>query len=280
MATEYGLVGGNIFHGELSASQLFHARPAAGYADLRTPVRGLYQAGSGDPRRRRGHRHPGAQRGEAGAARPSPRAAAVAAGEGVAQPTSDQPRTLQAALPAPFYVGDGALGPRARAGAVRGVVLRRPASWLGASATSGGRRRTVAVVDVAGESVLVTRSPDGATARVLQRVPPPRVAGRAGRPGGPAAGAVRRSARCAAPTTRGPTTCPAGCCVPRTPRASRTSTPGTSRCTPSRCSRLGRLPVAAPHPPEAAPPLAEALGEVPARVVRYPLASLVVGRGP
>ena len=25
---------------------MFHARPAAGYADLRTPVRGLYQAGS------------------------------------------------------------------------------------------------------------------------------------------------------------------------------------------------------------------------------------------
>jgi phytoene dehydrogenase-like protein len=25
---------------------MFHARPAAGYADLRTPLRGLYQAGS------------------------------------------------------------------------------------------------------------------------------------------------------------------------------------------------------------------------------------------
>jgi phytoene dehydrogenase-like protein len=46
MEREYGLVGGNIFHGELSASQLFHTRPAAGYADYRTPVRGLYQAGS------------------------------------------------------------------------------------------------------------------------------------------------------------------------------------------------------------------------------------------
>jgi phytoene dehydrogenase-like protein len=46
MEHEYGLIGGNIFHGELSPSQLFHARPAAGYADLRTPVRGLYQAGS------------------------------------------------------------------------------------------------------------------------------------------------------------------------------------------------------------------------------------------
>ena len=46
MEQEYGLVGGNIFHGELSAAQLFHARPAAGYADLRTPLCGLYQAGS------------------------------------------------------------------------------------------------------------------------------------------------------------------------------------------------------------------------------------------
>jgi phytoene dehydrogenase-like protein len=46
MQEEYGLVGGNIFHGELSLGQRFHARPAAGYADLRTPVRGLYQAGS------------------------------------------------------------------------------------------------------------------------------------------------------------------------------------------------------------------------------------------
>jgi phytoene dehydrogenase-like protein len=47
MQEEYGLVGGNIFHGELSLGQLFHGRPAAGYADLRTPVRWLYQAGSG-----------------------------------------------------------------------------------------------------------------------------------------------------------------------------------------------------------------------------------------
>ncbi len=46
MQTEYGLVGGNIFHGELTPGQLFHCRPAAGYADLRTPIRGLYQAGS------------------------------------------------------------------------------------------------------------------------------------------------------------------------------------------------------------------------------------------
>jgi len=46
MEQEYGLVGGNIFHGELTPGQMFHCRPAAGYADLRTPVQGLYQAGS------------------------------------------------------------------------------------------------------------------------------------------------------------------------------------------------------------------------------------------
>jgi phytoene dehydrogenase-like protein len=46
MEQEYGLVGGNIFHGELSANQLFHMRPAPGYADFRTPVAGLYQASS------------------------------------------------------------------------------------------------------------------------------------------------------------------------------------------------------------------------------------------
>ena len=46
MEHEDNLIGGNIFHGELTPAQMFHARPAAGYADLRTPVRGLYQAGS------------------------------------------------------------------------------------------------------------------------------------------------------------------------------------------------------------------------------------------
>jgi phytoene dehydrogenase-like protein len=46
MEQEYGLYGGNIFHGELTPGQMFHCRPAAGYADLRTPIRGLYQAGS------------------------------------------------------------------------------------------------------------------------------------------------------------------------------------------------------------------------------------------
>jgi phytoene dehydrogenase-like protein len=46
MQEEYGLIGGNIFHGELSPEQLFHMRPAAGYADFTTPIQGLYQCSS------------------------------------------------------------------------------------------------------------------------------------------------------------------------------------------------------------------------------------------
>jgi phytoene dehydrogenase-like protein len=42
MEQDVGLIGGNIFHGELSVDQLFHMRPAPGYADYRTPLRGLY----------------------------------------------------------------------------------------------------------------------------------------------------------------------------------------------------------------------------------------------
>ena len=46
MEHEYGLIGGNIFHGELSADQMFHMRPAPGFADFRSPIAGLYQASS------------------------------------------------------------------------------------------------------------------------------------------------------------------------------------------------------------------------------------------
>lgn len=41
-----GLPQGHIFHGELSADQLFFQRPVSGYADYRTPVAGLYICGS------------------------------------------------------------------------------------------------------------------------------------------------------------------------------------------------------------------------------------------
>ena len=44
---EFGLTGGDIFHGQLSLDQLWSARPVLGTADYRTPVKGLYLCGSG-----------------------------------------------------------------------------------------------------------------------------------------------------------------------------------------------------------------------------------------
>ncbi|HEY9084466.1 MAG TPA: NAD(P)/FAD-dependent oxidoreductase [Candidatus Tyrphobacter sp.] len=42
----FNLTGGNIFQGAMSLNQLFVARPIPGYANYRTPVRGLYLCGS------------------------------------------------------------------------------------------------------------------------------------------------------------------------------------------------------------------------------------------
>ena len=44
---EFGLTGGDIFHGCVQPDQLFSLRPVAGYADYRMPVKGLYLCGSG-----------------------------------------------------------------------------------------------------------------------------------------------------------------------------------------------------------------------------------------
>jgi phytoene dehydrogenase-like protein len=43
----FGLLGGNIFQGEMSPDQMFSMRPIPGYADHRSPVAGLYLCGSG-----------------------------------------------------------------------------------------------------------------------------------------------------------------------------------------------------------------------------------------
>ncbi len=43
---EWGLTEGNIFQGELTLEQLFFLRPAAGWAQYRTPVRNLFMCGS------------------------------------------------------------------------------------------------------------------------------------------------------------------------------------------------------------------------------------------
>jgi phytoene dehydrogenase-like protein len=44
---EFGLTEGNIFHGELSLEQLAFLRPTAGWSRYRTPLKGLWMAGSG-----------------------------------------------------------------------------------------------------------------------------------------------------------------------------------------------------------------------------------------
>ncbi|KAL8152065.1 hypothetical protein V2J09_021873 [Rumex salicifolius] len=44
---EFGLTGGNIFHGAMGLDSLFLMRPIKGWSSYRTPVRGLYMCGSG-----------------------------------------------------------------------------------------------------------------------------------------------------------------------------------------------------------------------------------------
>jgi phytoene dehydrogenase-like protein len=44
---EFGLIGGDIFHGKLTLNQLFSARPLLGHADYRGPLKGLYHCGAG-----------------------------------------------------------------------------------------------------------------------------------------------------------------------------------------------------------------------------------------
>jgi phytoene dehydrogenase-like protein len=44
---DFGLIGGDIFHGCLTLDQLFSARPMLGHGDYRGPLRGLYMCGAG-----------------------------------------------------------------------------------------------------------------------------------------------------------------------------------------------------------------------------------------
>lgn len=47
LESEFGLIGGDIFHGALDAGQLFSARPVLGHGDYRGPLKGLYMCGAG-----------------------------------------------------------------------------------------------------------------------------------------------------------------------------------------------------------------------------------------
>jgi len=44
---EFGLIGGDIFHGAMHLDQLYALRPALGHADHRMPLKGLYLCGAG-----------------------------------------------------------------------------------------------------------------------------------------------------------------------------------------------------------------------------------------
>jgi phytoene dehydrogenase-like protein len=46
MERVYGLTGGNIMQGAMTPANMFSFRPAAGYANYRTPIKGLYLCGA------------------------------------------------------------------------------------------------------------------------------------------------------------------------------------------------------------------------------------------
>jgi phytoene dehydrogenase-like protein len=47
LESEYGLTGGHIYHGEMALDQLYTMRPILGWAQYRSPIRGLYLCGAG-----------------------------------------------------------------------------------------------------------------------------------------------------------------------------------------------------------------------------------------
>ena len=140
---------------------------------------------------------------------------------------------LQAALPRHHYVEPEAFGGERERVLLAQLDLPRAAStsWAGAGGTGVLLPGRLAVVDLQGESVLVTDHARRRAARARQRVPSPGFPGRPVRPGAPRRRAVRGGLRCAARTTPGPTTSTVGSSRPRTPTMSRTSTRRPSRCT-------------------------------------------------
>ncbi len=70
---QFGLLGGDIFHGALTLNQLFSARPMLGHADYRGPLEGALPLRRRRPSRRRRHRRARPQRGACDPVR-SPRA--------------------------------------------------------------------------------------------------------------------------------------------------------------------------------------------------------------
>jgi phytoene dehydrogenase-like protein len=66
---DFGLIGGDIFHGAMSLDQIFSARPMLGYADYRSPRRRALSVRLRHPSRRRRHRRARPQCSEGGCGR-------------------------------------------------------------------------------------------------------------------------------------------------------------------------------------------------------------------
>ena len=131
MEHDYGLIGGNIFHGELSVEQLFHMRPAPGFADYRTPMHGLYYGSSATHAGGGVCGIPGWQAARAAIRdhrRGRPRAR-------VAPPRAGGDRDLGARLGA--RLGPDARSHAAAAGAVRAMLEAKSVALLGASPRPG-----------------------------------------------------------------------------------------------------------------------------------------------
>ena len=113
---EYGMTGGNIFHGAMTLGQLFEGRPVSGFGSYRSPIDGLYLCGAGT--------HPGG--GVMGA--PGHNAAHAvledrAAGGWKPRPSSG--RSNRAAVPRTPLVNRLMARPKVRRAAVR--MARQPA---------------------------------------------------------------------------------------------------------------------------------------------------------
>ena len=178
MEQEYGLVGGNIFHGELSLEQLFHMRPAPGYADYRTPVPGLYYGSSATHAGGGVCGIPGWQAARAAIAdqKAAKRSGSVRRAHPalMTDPTPSAIRTVPPTAPAPSAAAGAGDGGRPAAGvqpALRAMLEARSVALVGASPRAGSL----------GERMIseVTRSPAGP--RCTWSIP-----GTSRSPGGPA----------------------------------------------------------------------------------------------
>ena len=234
MEHDYHLIGGNIFHGELSTEQLFHMRPAPGFADYTTPIKGLYQCSSathagggvtGIPAYlaskriladRKLNRFKRRQRSEPDR-RPAP---PLPAGRARSRP---RPARLRADA-APRRVR------RSRGPAAGSWSTSSPApgcaSGAPAKVAEPGEPRTAARIGK--EGVLLVRGRVRRAARVLERVPAPR-------PRAAARAASRTSARRSpARTTRGSTTSTARCAPRRASTRRKASTSPSTSCSACR----------------------------------------------